>query len=73
MTDPADGCAYLIDDAIGQRDCGALRLPSSPYCAHHHGICYVPIGSYRETRKLQWFEKLATKGGKGRAPLSARV
>jgi hypothetical protein len=69
MTELAAGCAYLIDDAKGRHDCGALRRPCSPYCAHHHGICYVPLGSSRERRKLGWFEKLAAKAGKGRAPL----
>ena len=59
-------CAYLIDDANGQHDCGRLRRPSSPYCAHHHAICYVAIGSRRETGLLRRFECLADKAGKGR-------
>ena len=52
MTDHAGGCAYLIDDAAGRHDCGAPRRPCSPYCAHHHGICYVAIGSRREKAVL---------------------
>jgi hypothetical protein len=71
MTDLAGGCAYVIEDANGQHDCGALRQSRSSYCAHHHGICYVVIGSRHETRALGWFEKLAAKAGKGRAPLGA--
>ena len=63
------GCAYLIDDAAGRHDCGALRRPCSPYCAEHHAICHVVIGSRSETRKLWWFEYLADKAGKGRLPL----
>jgi hypothetical protein len=55
------GCAYLIDDAAGQHDCGALRRPCSPYCAHHHGICYLAHGSRRETLLLRRFEYLADK------------
>ena len=62
-------CAYLIDDANGQHECGRLRRPNSPYCAYHHGICHMVIGSRRETRKLWWFEQLAAKAGKGRAPV----
>jgi hypothetical protein len=71
MTDRDGRCAYLIDEANGRRRCGAVRRPCSPYCAHHHGICYVVIGSRHETRALGWFEKLAAKAGKGRAPLGA--
>jgi hypothetical protein len=71
MTDHAGGCAYLIDDATGQHGCDAVRRPCSPYCAYHHGICYVAPGSRRETRTLQWFDKLADKVGKGRHPLGA--
>ena len=52
MTDPGEGCAYLIDDAAGRHDCGALRRPCSPYCAEHHAICYVVIGSRCETGLL---------------------
>ena len=64
-------CAYLIDDANGQHDCGRLRRPNSPYCAYHHGICYVAIGSPRETGLLRRFECLADKGGKRRYPMGA--
>ncbi|HJY50436.1 MAG TPA: hypothetical protein VJ349_17645 [Stellaceae bacterium] len=72
MTDGAGGCTYLIDDATGRHDCGALRRPCSPYCAHHHGICYLAHGSRRETRLLRRFEYLADKVGKGRRnPLGA--
>jgi hypothetical protein len=70
-TDLAGSCAYLIDDVNGQRACSALRRPGSPYCAHHHGLCYVVIGSRRETGLLRRFEYLADKVGKGRAPLGA--
>jgi hypothetical protein len=73
MTDPGEGCAYLIDDAAGRHDCGALRRPCSPYCAEHHAICYVVIGSRCETGLLRRFEYLADKGGKGRHPLGART
>jgi hypothetical protein len=68
MTELAAGCAYLIDDAAGRHDCGVLRRPCSPYCAHHHRICYVAIGSRRETGLLRRFEYLADKAGKGRVP-----
>jgi hypothetical protein len=71
MTDHVGGCAYLIDDAAGRHKCGMSRRPDSPYCVHHHAICYVALGSWRERRRLQWFEKLAAKAGKGRAPLGA--
>jgi len=66
MTDRAAGCAYVIEDANGQHDCGALRQLRSSYCAHHHGICYVAIGSRQETTMLQRFENLAGFVGKGR-------
>ena len=66
MTGNGDGCCYLIDDATGQHDCGALRRPCSPYCAHHHGICYLARGSGRETGVLQRFEYLAIHAGKPR-------
>jgi hypothetical protein len=64
-----DGCAYLIDDAAGRHNCSAPQQLHSPYCAHHHAICYVALGSWRERRRLWWFEKLADKVGKGRHPL----
>jgi hypothetical protein len=66
MTDLAGGCAYVIEDANGQHDCGALRQSRSSYCAHHHGICYVAIGSPKETGLLRRFENLASYVGKGR-------
>jgi hypothetical protein len=69
MTDPGEGCAYLTDDATGRHDCAASRRPCSPYCAEHHAICYVPIGSRRETGLLRQFEYLADKGGKRRHPM----
>jgi hypothetical protein len=71
MVTAHDRCAYLIDDAAGRHDCGAVRRPCSPYCAHHHGICYVPIGSRRETQTLRRFEILAVRAGRGRARLGA--
>jgi hypothetical protein len=61
----------LIGDARDRNDCGATRRDGSSYCAYHHGICYLPRGGKRETRRLRWFETLADKVGKGRAPLSA--
>ena len=66
---PDGGCAYLIDDAAGRHDCGAPRRPCSPYCAHHHGMCYAAIGSRQETGLLKRFEYLAGYAGKGRRKL----
>jgi len=71
MTDSTAGCAYVIEDANGQHDCGALRQLRSSYCAHHHEICHVAIGSRREAGLLHRFEYLADYAGKGRRnPLS---
>jgi hypothetical protein len=41
-----------LSGLAGRHDCGAPRRPCSPYCAHHHGICYVAIGSRREKAVL---------------------
>ena len=66
MTDRTAGCAYRIDDVAGQHNCGALRQSRSSYCAHHHEICHMAIGSRQETGLLKRFEYLADYAGKGR-------
>ena len=70
----ADGLLQrYVDDAAGRHNCGAPRRPCSPYCAEHHAICYVVIGSRRETGLLRRFEYLAHKGGKGRRNPLGRI
>lgn len=66
------GCKYLINEP-GRLDCGAVLQPGSPYCAHHHGVCYLAVGSRKEAHKLRSFEQLARYTGdqNRRSPLSS--
>jgi hypothetical protein len=64
-----DGCAFILDeDGV----CGAARRAGSPYCAHHHAVCYVAGGSRREQRRLRETEALAAAVG-GRRGQPSRV
>src|SRR5436190_287824 len=61
------GCAYLIEEAAGQRSCGAPRRPFSSYCPQHHSLCYVVCGSKAEFDRLREVEALASAVGGRRA------
>lgn len=66
------GCAYVLEEGEGGNTCGAPRRPSSPYCMHHHSVCYLANGSSAETRRLREVEALASAVGGRRARRSAR-
>lgn len=66
------GCAYVVAASDGQRTCGASRRPSSPYCPHHHSLCYIVCGSEAEVDRLREVEALASAvGGRRARPRSA--
>jgi hypothetical protein len=69
--DEAPGCAYVVEDAEGRRSCGEPRRPSSPYCPHHHSLCYILCGSKAEIKRLQEVEALASAVGGRRAKREA--
>lgn len=54
------GCRFLDDD---HRACGAPRRDGSSYCARHHAICYVAVGSRAERQHLQVIETIGTAVG----------
>ncbi len=39
--EPARRCAWLHGERPNWRQCTAVAKSNSPYCEHHHGICYV--------------------------------
>jgi len=39
--EPARQCAWLDGDKPNWRQCTAVAKSNSPYCEHHHSICYV--------------------------------
>jgi hypothetical protein len=61
------GCAYLVEGPSGHQICGAPCQTSSPYCSHHHSLCYVACGSKAERRRLREVETLANAVGGRRA------
>lgn len=61
------GCAYVLDDPKGRRNCGDRRRPSSSYCPHHHSLCHIVSGSKAENRRLREVEALASAVGGRRA------
>lgn len=65
------GCAYVLDDPEGRRRCGGPLRKSSPYCAHHHSLCYIRCGSIAETTRLREVEVLASAVGGRRARQAA--
>jgi hypothetical protein len=67
------GCAYLIEGTGGRVACGAPRRAVSPYCPHHHSLCYLACGSSAEARRIREVETLASavggrRGRQGAAP-----
>ena len=50
----AEGCQFILDSP-GKGACGAQTKTGSPYCIEHHAICYIPIASAAERRKLREF------------------
>ena len=61
------GCAYLIEGTGGRVACGAPRRAVSPYCPHHHSLCYIACGSRAEARRIREVEMLASAVGGRRA------
>jgi GcrA cell cycle regulator len=39
--EPARQCAFLTGDKPHWRQCEAVAKSNSPYCEHHHAICYI--------------------------------
>jgi len=58
-----DMCCYILGDQTERRQCGALRRLGSPYCADHHALCHVPVGTVEEIERLREVEALATAVG----------
>jgi hypothetical protein len=57
------GCRYLVDDQCHQ--CGAKRQRGSSYCPEHHALCYLPVMSAAERRRLKQIDKIgAAVGGR---------
>ena len=60
------GCAYILDECGGRRNCGAPRKAvsasqkaASPYCPEHHALCHAAYGSEAEADRLREVEALA--------------
>jgi hypothetical protein len=70
-----DGCAFVLDGsmraAAGRTHCAAPCRPGSVYCDAHHALCYLPVKSPAERRKLKEIEALAEAVG-GRRGRPAR-
>jgi hypothetical protein len=54
----ASGCRYIGENGSA---CGAPRKPMSSYCADHHALCYLAIGSNRERREQQEQDRIAAR------------
>jgi hypothetical protein len=65
--DDDPGCAYVLEEPDGRRNCGATRRPSSSYCPQHHSLCYIVCGSRAELDRLREVEALASAVGGRRA------
>jgi len=65
--DDDSGCAYVLEEPGGRRNCGAPRRPASPYCPQHHSLCYIVCGSKAELDRLREVEALASAVGGRRA------
>jgi hypothetical protein len=61
------GCAYVLDEPGVQQTCGAAPQPGSPYCPHHHAVCYIISGTKAEFDRLREVEALASAVGGRRA------
>jgi hypothetical protein len=67
--DSLGGCRFL-DEA--NNACGQPRRAGSSYCGRHHALCYLPIGSQAEQRRLRLMGRIADAvGGKTGSSLSA--
>lgn len=69
----SDGCAFVFDRimqmAAGRTRCAAPLRAGSAYCEAHHALCYLPMESLAERRKLKEIEALAEAvGGKRGRP-----
>jgi hypothetical protein len=45
-------CRFVVSGVMAKDFlfCNEQQKPGSPYCAHHHAICYVPKSSIRDLR-----------------------
>ena len=73
------GCAYILDECGGRRNCGAPRKAvsasqkaASPYCPEHHLLCHVAYGSEAEADHLREVEAIAKVVGGRRSRYSVR-
>ena len=60
QTEDDGGCAFIQDN---DDRCGGEPKPGSSYCAEHHALCHLLVGSPGEWRGLRETEALACAVG----------
>ena len=58
--DSPAGCRFLGED---NRACCAPRRTRSSYCQYHHALCYLPLGSPAEQRRVGVLKRIAAAVG----------
>jgi hypothetical protein len=58
----AAGCRFILDSP-GEGVCGAPTKIGQSYCAEHHAICYLALGSKGELAERQRIDRFANAVG----------
>jgi hypothetical protein len=61
-------CAYPEGNSPPFDYCGAPTVNGSPYCPEHHRLCYLPLGSRRESAAVRSINRMAELAVRRRAP-----
>jgi hypothetical protein len=65
------GCLYILDD---RRSCDCARqFGGSPYCAAHHALCHLAVGSRAEQSRISEIEDIGRFIGARVAKTALRI
>lgn len=66
------GCRFIVGINGTAQWCGKPGREDSSYCAEHHALCHVPVGSAAEAKEIRRIERMAKIVG-GKAPVANAV